>query len=140
MENNNAIVEQMKEQMRYFKSRGRIGLIISAVFVVVFVSYLSLSTWQSREYFADDEFSCDQILDCLDQGKAQEALAVALEIIESCPDYYYAHSCLADAYLANGDVSNALKHATIAFKFYPSETMEEELQIIQKRAASEESD
>lgn len=129
----NAIVEQMKTQMKFVKTRSRVGLII----MIFLLAYFGHSMWKSHKYSAEYEVSCDKILDCLDQGKAEKALQIAQQIIKTSPDYYYAHSCLADAYLANGDVTNALKHAALAFEFYPSEGMEEELQIIQKRIDTE---
>jgi hypothetical protein len=134
---NNAIVEQMQAQMKFVKARSRTGLIISVLFMASLLAYLGQSMWQSRKNRIEYEVSCDRILECLDQGKAREDLLIALQVIETCPDYYYAHSCLADAYLANGDVSNAFRHASIAYESYPSEAMQEELLTIRKRIENE---
>lgn len=126
---NSAIVEQMKTQMKFVKARSRLGVF----FMIALILFLGHSAWVSHRYDAEHEVSCDKIQDYLDQGKAEKALQIAQQIIKTSPNYYYAQSCLADAYLANGDVTNALKHAELAFKFYPSERMEQELKIIQKR-------
>ena len=135
MENDesNAIVEQMKTQMKFVKARSRVGLII----MFFLLAFFGQSMWESHKSSAEYEVSCENVLDCLDQGKAERALQIAQQIIKTSPDCYYAHSCLADAYLANGDVTNALKHAAIAFEFYPSEVMKKELLVIQMRIENE---
>ena len=130
---NSEIVEQMRKQMEYAKSRNRIGLPISLIFMVVLVAFLGYSTWHSHHYDVETEMSWDGVYEYLDQGEVQEGLEIAQQLIESSPQYYYAHSCLADAYLANGDVTNALKHYTTAFQLFPTEEMEKELQAIQRR-------
>jgi len=134
-----AIVEQMRRQMEFAKSRGKLGLTISVLFLVIFIAFLGHTTWQSHHYGIETEVSWDGVYEQLDQGRMEEGLRIAQQLIESSPHYYYAHSCLADAYLANGDVSNALEHYTVAFELFPSEDMEQELQAIRKRVQMEQS-
>jgi Tfp pilus assembly protein PilF len=131
------IVEQMRSQMEYARSRNKTGLRISLLFMAVLIAFLAHSTWQSHQFDLGTEMSWDGVYECLDQGEIQEALEVAQELIKSSPHYYYAHSCLADAYLASGDVTNALTHYTTAFQLFPNEAMEKELQAIQLRVKND---
>lgn len=81
-------------------------------------------TWQSA-------------LDLLDSGDPQEALTLALELIKTSDNYFYAHSCLADIYLANGNVKEAAEQYEKAYKLFPSEKMEADLKTIRKRTSTE---
>ena len=136
--NNSEIVEQMRKQLEYAKSQNRMRLSVLLLFIVVLIALFGYSTWQSHQCEVKTEMSCDGVYECLDRGKVQEGLKIARQLVDSSPHYYYTHSCLADAYLANGDVTNALKHYTTAFQLFPIEKMEKELQAIQRRVNNDE--
>ena len=74
--------------------------------------------------------------DLCDKGDYGEAEKQALIIVERNTGDYYSHACIARIYLRKGDLSQALKHATIAYRLFPNKDNEETLEALNKLLAS----
>jgi len=81
----------------------------------------------------------NQVEDLFDKGKYEEAEKKALILVNNNTEDYYSHACIARIYLRKGDLTNALKHAEIAYNLFPNKDNEETLEALKKLVESKSS-
>jgi predicted negative regulator of RcsB-dependent stress response len=104
-------------------------------FAIVIIAFCTPFVWHHFEPKEKDQTqnSWQAALDLLDVGGQQEALSIGLKLIKKSEHYYYAHSCLGDIQLANGNVKEAEEEYQIAYNLFPNDKMEADLKAIKKR-------
>ncbi len=131
---NSSILQEIKRNNSFTQRRMSAYL---AIIVMLFAAIVGSSIFRSMKSNSSEHASWDAALDLLDEGKPQEALTWGQKLIRTSENYYYAHSCLGDIYLANGNVKEALKEYETAYNLFPSDKIEADLKAINKRIEME---
>jgi predicted negative regulator of RcsB-dependent stress response len=131
------VIKALKEiQTNNFKRSTRWNIIAIGVLIIAFSTPFVWDHFESKPK-EKSQNSWQAALDLLDTGEEQQALVIGLELIKKSEHYYYAHSCLGDIQLANGNVKEAAEQYEKAYKLFPNDKMEADLKAIQKRISIE---
>ncbi len=129
------ILKELQSQTRYLRQSALLG-VVAIIALLVFIGISTYRVLTIEHHKKDTAPSWNQVQYLNDQGKHDEALKMALSILQNSQNDWYSNSYVAAIYLAKGDLKDAEKYYAIAYQLLPSDENSKMLTAVRKRINS----
>jgi cytochrome c-type biogenesis protein CcmH/NrfG len=132
---NQKILNELREQTKYYKRSILYTLIIVSFFLALIILTIYLTPYIQKQFKDKSEQavpSWTEVNRAYDAGHLDTALDMAKQLSAKNPHDWYGYSYLGNLYNSIGDIKNAEKNLAKAYSLFPTKENQERLEAIKK--------
>jgi tetratricopeptide (TPR) repeat protein len=130
---NQKILDELREQTKYYKRSVVYTLIIVCFFLALIILTIYLTPYIQKQFKDKSEQlppNWTEVSRAYDAGDLETALNIAKQLSAKNPHDWYAYSYLGNLYNSMGDIKNAEKNFAKAYSLFPTKENKERLEAI----------